>query len=77
MKDLKSVNEPIDAGYRLEDEYNRALKKLPKLKDYFPHYDEMKYSPPKKYFWEVYHTLDPKAAQKSLDRINNAVKRRK
>jgi len=77
MKDLKSVNEPIDSGYWLEDEYMWTVKKFPKIKDYFPHYDERKYIPPKKYFWEVFYTLEPKAADDTLDRINSGIKRKK
>ena len=76
MKDLKSVNEPIDSGYRLEDEYMWVLKRNPQFKDYFPHYDEKKYIPPKKYFWEVFHTVETEAAEEVLDWINNGIKRR-
>lgn len=60
MKDLKSINTPRPEDYRIEDEYEKAIAWLPELKTYFPHYDGFKYTPPRLYFWEVYHTLDPK-----------------
>ena len=74
MKDLKSVNEPIETGYRLEDEYKWVILRNPQFKEYFPHHDERRYIPPKKYFWEVFHTLEPEAAEEVLDWINNGIK---
>jgi len=58
MKDLKSINVPKNEDYRIEDEYKNALDRVPLIKTYFPHYDQLRYSPPRHYFWEVDHTLD-------------------
>ena len=48
---------------------------MPSLKQYFPHYDEFKYTPPRQYFWEVYHSLDPEYAEKIIDEINSKAKK--
>ena len=53
MKVLKSINVPKNEDYRIEDEYNNALDRIPSIKTYFPQYDQLRYSPPRHYFWEV------------------------
>lgn len=74
MKDLKPINVPKNEDYRIEDEYKRALQRIPGFKSYFPHYDEPKYRPQRQYFWEVYHTLDPAFVENIVDKLNSKLR---
>ena len=66
LKDIKPILVPQYEELTAERMYPKSKNYVSNIVDYFPEYDD-NYIPPKKYFWDVFSTINSDLAEKFID----------
>ena len=66
MQEIKPILVPQYEELTADKMYAKVKGYIENLADYFPDYDES-YIPPRKYFWDIFSTLNQELAEKFID----------
>ena len=66
MQEIKPILVPLYEELTADKMYAKVNGYIENLADYFPDYDES-YIPPRKYFWDIFSTLNQELAEKLID----------
>ena len=66
LQDIKPIFVPQYKELTADKIYPKVKGYIENLEDYFPEYDYT-YIPPRKYFWDIFSTLNQKLAEKFID----------
>ena len=66
MQDIKPILAPQYEEITADKMYSKVKGYIDNFSDYFPDYDES-YIPPRKYFWDIFSTLNQELAEKFID----------
>ena len=66
MQDIKPILAPQYEKLSADKMYSKVKGYIDNFADYFPDYDES-YIPPRKYFWDIFSTLNQELAEKFID----------
>ena len=66
MQDIKPILVPQYEVLTADKMYAKVNGYIENLADYFPDYDES-YIPPRKYFWDIFSTLNQELTEKFID----------
>ena len=66
MQDIKPILVPQYEELTADRMYSKVKGYIDNFSDYFPDYDES-YIPPRKYFWDIFSTLNQELAEKFID----------
>ena len=66
LQDIKPILVPQYEELTANKMYSKVKGYIDNFSDYFPDYDES-YIPPRKYFWDIFSTLNQELAEKFID----------
>ena len=66
LQDIKPILVPQYEELTADKMYSKVKGYIDGFSDYFPDYDES-YIPPRKYFWDIFSTLNQELAEKFID----------
>ena len=66
LQDIKPILVPQYEELTADKMYSKVKGYIDNFSDYFPDYDES-YIPPRKYFWDIFSTLNQELAEKFID----------
>ena len=66
MHDIKQIFVPQYEDLTADKMYAKVKRYIENFADYFPDYEES-YIPPRKYFWDIFSTLNQELAEKFID----------
>ena len=66
LQDIKPILAPQYEELTADKIYSKVKGYIDNFSDYFPDYDES-YIPPRKYFWDIFSTLNQELAEKFID----------
>ena len=66
LQDIKPILVPQYEELTADKMYSKVKGYIDNFADYFPDYDES-YIPPRKYFWDIFSTLNQELAEKFID----------
>ena len=66
LQDIKPILVPQYEELTADKMYSKVKGYIENFADYFPDYDES-YIPPRKYFWDIFSTLNQELAEKFID----------